>query len=214
MACALGRSPGRCASQPVRRGVILVGLDALRLNWRRGDAERAFLSTFGEPAALEEQDKHYVIARDTGTTEKNGLSMHLPLTLAPSDAGQTHTIPFHVADTLEPESGRVRSVMLRLQIGDLVSADVLRVEINGADLSGEPCRRDFGEPLTPYNWMLLEYDLQSVWPKRGQNTLAITLVSRPADLLSSLVVEDVELIVGFGSFPATRAGGAEAGPRL
>ena len=39
-------------------------------------------------------------------------------------------------------------------------------------------------------------------------------VSRPADLLSSLVVEDVELIVGFGSFPATRAGGAEAGPRL
>ena len=121
---------------------------------------------------------------------------------------------FHVADTLEPESGRVRSVMLRLQIGDLVSADVLRVEINGADLSGEPCRRDFGEPLTPYNWMLLEYDLQSVWPKRGQNTLAITLVSRPADLLSSLVVEDVELIVGFGSFPATRAGGAEAGPRL
>ena len=86
MACALGLSPGRCASQPVRRGVILVGLDALRLNWRRGDAERAFLSTFGEPAALEEQDKHYVIARDTGTTEKNGLSMHLPLTLAPSDA--------------------------------------------------------------------------------------------------------------------------------
>ena len=130
---------------------MLVGLGALRLNWRRGDAERAFLSAFGAPAALEEQDKHYVIARDTGTTEKNGLSMHLPLTLAPSDAGQTHTIPFHVADTLEPGSGRVRSVVLRLQIGDLVSVDVLRLEINGADLSAEPCRRDFGERLTELN---------------------------------------------------------------
>ena len=38
-------------------------------------------------------------------------------------------------------------------------------------------------------------------PKQGENILEITLLSRPANISSDLAVEDLEVVVTYGTFP-------------
>ena len=48
--------------------------------------------------------------------------------------------------------------------------------------------------------------LAQVLPKQGDNVLDIALVSRPANIGSNLTVEDLEVVVRYGTFP-TRVSG-------
>ena len=44
--------------------------------------------------------------------------------------------------------------------------------------------------------------MQGVRPRKGQNLLEIALDRRPEGLVSPLVVEDVEVVVEYGSYPS------------
>ena len=63
------------------------------------------------------------------------------------------------------------------------------------DTSQRASRRTTGQ------W--LDFDLRRVRPRKGWNTLEIVLDGRPADLISPLVVQDIELIVEYGPYPST-----------
>ena len=94
------------------------------------------------------------------------------------------------------------SARLSVRIRDLVSADELRIELNGHSLEGQRWRRSYGDTIAPYASQWLEIDLDTVRPRNGWNTLDFALVSRPADLDGTLVVEDVELVVEYGPYPS------------
>ena len=100
------------------------------------------------------------------------------------------------------KSDRVQQVTLRLFINDVVSEDKFTFTLNGTSLAGESLRRYSDEDRAPYWGQWLEFDLKQVHPQKGWNTLTVVLDGRPTDLISSLVVEDVELIIKYGHYPA------------
>ena len=84
----------------------------------------------------------------------------------------------------------------------MVSADNLVIELNGQSLANEPVRRDYGDKISPYNSQWLEFDLLTIRPRKGDNSLDFVLISRPADLTRTLVVEEIELLVEYGPYPS------------
>ncbi len=122
--------------------------------------------------------------------------------IAASDRS-THKIAFRIADDIEGIAERIRQVRLRINVTDLVWADQLRILLNGQSLAEETCLRDYGSPIAPYNGQWLEFHLRKVRPRRGQNRLEFILDGRAEGLVSPLKVEDVEVIVEYGSYPST-----------
>ncbi|MBI4552296.1 MAG: hypothetical protein HY710_08540, partial [Candidatus Latescibacteria bacterium] len=57
--------------------------------------------------------------------------------------------------------------------------------------------------LDPYSGLWLEFDLDRVRPQQGQNLLELSLRERPPGLKGGVTVEDVEVIVEYGTYPAT-----------
>ena len=90
-----------------------------------------------------------------------------------------------------------------MYVGDIVSEDNVRFFLNGESLENETCLRHFPKGLPPYHGQWLDFDLRRVRPRKGWNTLEIVLDGRPADLISPLVVQDIELIVEYGPYPST-----------
>ena len=91
---------------------------------------------------------------------------------------------------------------LKVYIGDIVSEDRVRFLLNGESLENETCLRHFPKGLPPYHGQWLDFDLRRVRPRKGWNTLEIVLEGRPSDLISPLVVQDIELIVEYGPYPS------------
>ena len=87
-----------------------------------------------------------------------------------------------------------------MYIRDLVSADRLTILLNGDSLSGETCVRSYGRDVAPYVGQRLEFHLQSVRPKKGNNLLEVTLNERAEGLVSPLSVDEVEIIVEYGPY--------------
>ena len=54
----------------------------------------------------------------------------------------------------------------------------------------------------------LEFDLRSVRPRQGENVLGLVLRGRPANIGSEIAVEDLEIVVDYGTFPAAPPAGA------
>ena len=131
------------------------------------------------------------------------METQLPLTIEASDTGTRHPFHLHCADDLQGKADRVKQVRLKVYVGDIVSEDRIRFLLNGESLENEPCLRHFPEGLPPYHGQWLDFDLRHVRPKKGWNTLEIVLDGRPADLISPLVVHDIELIVEYGPYPST-----------
>jgi len=171
--------------------------------WPLDDAGRRILTEIGDHDMVKEGDKHYLIGRISGASEAAGYETPLPLEIPSSDTGTRHGIPFYVADDIEATPDRVHRVRLKVNITDLVSADVMTIRLNGESLAGETCRRDYGSEVNAYSGQWLEFDLRGVRPRKGHNLLEITLDKRPEGLVSPLVVEDVEVIVEYGSYPST-----------
>lgn len=76
---------------------------------------------------------------------------------------------------------------------NLVGADRLEVKLNGSALADEFLRRTSHR----YEFQWLEYTLLRLRPKRGRNTLAVTLKSRPVGLEGGVTVEQVEILVEY-----------------
>jgi len=175
------------------------GLYTWFMRWPLGDAERASLSELGDAELMQHKDKHYALARRPQDGSENHYPFALPVEIAADDR-QKHAVDFNVADDCADD--RVSQVLLRLKINDLVSADALDINLNGASLADETCRRDYGWIVAPYQDMWLEFDLQAVRPQQGKNRLELMLVERPADLVSPLRLEEVEVEVKYHPLPA------------
>ena len=117
---------------------------------------------------------------------------------------RARSIPFRLycADDLQGKADRIKQVRLKVYIGDIVSEDRVRFLLNGESLENETCLRHFPKGLPPYHGQWLDFDLRRARPRKGWNTLEIVLDGRPADLISPLVVQDIELIVEYGPYPS------------
>ena len=74
--------------------------------------------------------------------------------------------------------------------------------LNGQSLANETCLRDYGGAIAPYVGQWLEFHLENVRPRQGADLLEISLDRRAEGLVSSLSVEEVEIIVEYGSYPS------------
>ena len=176
------------------------GLYTWFMTWPLGEAERNTLTELGRCDLIEEGDKHYFLCRKPESEHVLGYEALLPIQIDRDDLGKAFSIPFSVAD--DPQNAQVQSIVLRLNITDLVGADRLEVVLNGESLAGEVCGRSSARQVDPYTGQWLEFHLEKVRPRRGDNLLELTLLERPANLHSGVVVEDVEIVVKYGTYPA------------
>jgi hypothetical protein len=172
------------------------------LRWPLGTTEHRILSELGDADLSRKGDKHYFINRRTPGAENAGYETLLPLKIAAADTGVRHAFPFYISDDIEGTADRIRQVRLKIQMYDLVTADKIEFLLNGQSLESQTCLRQYGEHFTPYNGMWLDFELREIRPRRGHNLLEITLLQRAEGLKSALVIEDVEIIVEYGSYPS------------
>ena len=159
--------------------------------WPFRDEEKSILTDIGAPEDVREKDKHYVVARRQNDVAAMGYDHPLPLRLPRQDAETVKEIPFFVADDLT--STRVGRVRLLIRVNDLVTADRLEVELNGASLSDELMRRTSHR----YEFQWLDYELVRQRPRRGRNVLGVSLQSRPRGLQGGVTVDQVEVLVEY-----------------
>ena len=178
------------------------GLYTFFMRWPLGDTERGILTELGNPDLLEEGDKHYILARTPPEGNGPQYKSPLPFEIAASDTMTRHQVPFYIADDIEGASGRIRQVLLKIRVANLVSSDRLTLLLNGESLSGETCVRGNGELIAPYLSMWLDFHLKKVRPRKGHNLLEIVLDERVHGLTSPIRIEDVEVIVEYGSYPS------------
>jgi len=179
------------------------GLYTWFMRWPLGDAERRILTELGDPDLVREGNKHYVLARNVRSGEEMHYQTHLPVEIAAADTGTRHAIPFYLADDIEGTGSRIRQVRLRLNIHDLVSADRLTILLNGQSLEREICLRTFGAEISPYSGQWLEFHLQEVLPRQGENLLQVSIEERAEGLVSPLRIDQVEIVVEYGPYPST-----------
>ena len=178
------------------------GLYAHSLQWPLSEIETSILSDIGNKSVLKEKNKHYFINRATDITSKVDYKTHLPITIPIEKIGVPHPIEFYISDDVDNLSKRITEITFKIRIYDLVSADQINFNLNGKSIINETCKRSYGD-VKPYNLMWLEFTLEKVRPCKGKNVLDITLVERAKDLVSSIRIEDVEIIIEYGSYPTT-----------
>ena len=179
------------------------GLYTTFMRWPLGDTERRILTELGDPDLVKEGDKHYVLARTA--QEANGAPHYkspLPFEIAATDTGTRHPVPFYIADDIEGSPDRIRQVTLRIRVYDLVSQDRLTFLLNGQSLANETVLRDYYSHINAYGGQWLEFHLKNVRPRKGNNLLEITLDGRADRLASPLRVENLEILVEYGSYPS------------
>lgn len=171
------------------------------MSWPFGDVERSVLGVMADPRTA--GDKHYFLRREFQEPYMKGWDYpsYLPQRIDPAtDLGRVYEIPFAIADEVGTLEGGGPRVTLRLGLTDLVAADRLELKLNGESLSGERVRRGALRPIDPYSGQWLEIELVRERPLQGRNQLEVTLQSRPTDLISPLILEDVEMKVEYDVF--------------
>ena len=178
------------------------GMYTMWLEWPLTETGSRILTELGDPDLVKEANKHYCAGRRSHYSEVVGYERPLPLEIGSSDTNTRHVISFYVADDFEAVSDRIRQVHLKINVSDLVLEDRLTIRLNGESLSNEPVRRNFGNRINAYSGQWLEFRLETIRPRKGHNLLEITLDGRAKRMTSSLRVEDVEVIVEYGSYPS------------
>ena len=176
------------------------GLYTWFLRWPVDDAGRRILTEIGDPELVKEGDKHYFLRRRSEATAGHDYEAFLPLEIPSAAPDRSYEIAFTTAD--DARNDRVRRVLLRIAVSNLVTADRLEVTLNDESLGTETCRRDFIRLRDPYAGQWLEFDLRKVRAQKGRNVMEISLRERPAGLAGGVTVEDVEVIVEYGACPA------------
>ena len=177
------------------------GLYTWFMKWPLGDTERATLTEMGDRDQVKEANKRYVLRRRSRQAAELGYDASLPLEIPSASPDVRHPIPFYIADDVQGAADRVRQVLLRINISNAVTADRLTVFLNGESLAEETCLRDFGRRDAPRD-LLLEFRLRRVRPHRGRNLLEVSLDSRPPGFEGGVVIQEVEVAVEYGPYPA------------
>ena len=182
------------------------GLYTWFLKWPPGDTERRILTEIGDPELVQEGVKHYFVRQRDAASAEAGYDSPLPCKINYCDVGRRYTIPFYVSDDLEASLPRLRQVLLKVNIDNVVSGDQIAYALNGESLSGEKCMRSFGGLIDPYQSQWLEFHLERVRPRKGWNELLITVEKRAEGLEGALTVNDVEVIAEYGPYPSEGSG--------
>lgn len=179
------------------------GLYTWFMRWPLGDSQRRTLTEIGDPEQVKEADKRYVLRKQTECMGEMEYDAAIPVELSAPDPAKKAPIRFYIADDIEGAAGRIRQIQLRLNIANLLSDDTLTISLNGESLANETCLRDYGRPFDPYGAQWLEFHLRTVRPRKGENLLEISLDRRPAGMGVGITVEDVHILVEYGSYPST-----------
>lgn len=83
-----------------------------------------------------------------------------------------------------------------------MSADRLTFLLNGRSLAGETCLRSVRSRVEPSYGQWLEFHLDAVRPRKGNNVLEVSLDERPPELEADIRIDDVEIIIEYGRFPS------------
>ena len=161
------------------------------LRWPHGPAEHRILADMAGPEVVAAADKHYCFGRQTDATERIGFATELPATLPA--AGGSAEFRFRVADDTQEKEDR--QVLLKLYVAGLIAADRLALSLNGNPLDQGNTERRRPSHRPPYHGLWIEMALESVRPVRGWNRLRVELLGRPDDLISELIIEQIELAV-------------------
>ena len=177
------------------------GLYTWFLSWPLGPDERSILTELGDADRIATGDKHYFLRRRCEAAEEYDYGADLPLSIpraSPDDRGR---IGFTISDDMGRD--RIQHIGLRMEISNLVTGDDLEIALNGCPLDPATCRRTPIRTRDPYAGQCLTFVLDGVRPLSCHNALEIVLRERPDGLEGGIVVEDVEVTVEYGTYPAT-----------
>lgn len=174
------------------------GLYTWFMNWPLGNAERRMLTEIGDPDLIRRQTKRYVLRRRSKQASELGYEAALPVEIPGVSPDRAYPIRFHVADDVA--TTQPREVVLRILVTNLVTADEFTVKLNGHSLGGEALLRSPGNSVSPYSGLWLDYRLRQIRPRRGENLLEVSLGRRPAKLEGGVTVEEVELVIEYGTY--------------
>ena len=129
----------------------------------------------------------------------------LPITIPEADPESRYEIPFYVADDIA-ESDRVSSAVLSIKLMNLIMGDKPTLMLNGQSIGDEPVTRDFAHntPHIAPRGLDLQFHLRTVLPRKGWNTLEISLDERPDLMAGGITVDNVELRVTYSPYPSVR----------
>ena len=179
------------------------GLLTCFLPWPLGHEQRALLTELGDHESLRRGDKRYILRRRDASADEVGCEhAALPLEIPLDRLGEIHEVPFHISDDVDREARRIRRIVLKLVVGELLTADRVTILLNGESLDGERCLRSPRPGVSPYSAQVLEFDLAEVRPRKGRNVLAVSLDERPPGLDAGITVESVEVIIEYGRYPS------------
>ena len=185
------------------------GVYAWFLDWPLRATERNMLTEMANPDLMVEADKQYRLSRRTEPAAGLGYDTTLPLEIPEAEPGRRYSIPVYIADDIEGKADRIKSVTLRMRVGNAVTADRISVWLNGKSLEGQAVSRDTGAyvriPVSPhriehYSAQWIEFELSSVRPRQGDNLVEVSLDGRPAKLGGGVTVDDLEVVVEYGVY--------------
>jgi hypothetical protein len=173
------------------------------MDWPLEGVQRQILTELGDPDLTREGNKHYFLRQRAENPDSFVYDAELPVAIK-ADPTKTHEISLTTSD--DPQNERIGRMCLKISVADLVPADVFEVHLNGVCLESEPCRR---QPRwhDAYTGLWMEFELNSVRPVKGPNTLQFALRERPADLEGEISIDDVELIVEYDLYAAQNTRG-------
>jgi len=156
------------------------------------------------PCIMDARDKNYFAPTDTSSPALNSECDPLPRDLK---LDETVTVPLRISDDVPKWDavGRVHEVLLRLRVLSHVETDVIRIELNGAELPLAQARKInqlYTMEAPRYRvmggyWYIFRL-VAGQWPVKGQNEVSVTLLARDADIEQPHCVwRDVELEVQY-----------------
>lgn len=189
-----------------------LGLDGWVPNgWPWTKQEYRTLRILGHPEVLATADKIYRVRSLARNSDRNPESLFplvgpvLPLAVS---EGTPLELPFTVADDLSrwQAEERVKSVRMRVHVAniDIAGHDRIEVSLNGRSLP-DSIREEIdlhfrylkNQAVGPYGY-LLEYRLTpELFPRKGTNTLSVTLVKRDPVLRAGVEVYDVACMIEY-----------------
>ena len=180
------------------------GIDGLYMsqwhgNWPYDSSFYEKVRELPHPDIMACKDKFYHIPTLSGRYAKPGLTAQLPAAL---EVEKPVALELAITDDLLRWDGvgRVHEVLLRLRIMNTTELDRLRFRLNGKVLPGSLLRKInqmYRMSAPRYRtgsgyWFVYRLD-RDHWPRRGENTIEVTLIRRDPDVTAEILVRDVEL---------------------
>ena len=175
------------------------GLCTWFMKWPLDIEQRAVLTEIGDRDLIAERNKRYTLRRRNKYAAEMGYDAPLPVRISQADPAQKYEIPFFIGDDIQ-SNDRIRQLLLRVHVSNVVTQDMIAVWLNGESLENEVCLRDYARrDATRDQW--LEFHLQAVRPRKGDNMLEVALEARPEGLIEGVAIEEVEIVVEYGPHP-------------